>query len=121
MLMPSYEPAQTSGSDSMVPMGPMILGHNSRQRMMDNSGARPLTFYPTGPRVPFLTMLPFYNVPSQPRPSDPSSSHFGDHDGMENGDLIHTFHAEIPDQSEDISSDSLRALKQASTSLLIAR
>ncbi|PWA64690.1 Nucleotidyl transferase domain-containing protein [Artemisia annua] len=106
--MPSYEPAQTSGSDSMVPMGPMILGHNSRQRMMDNSGATPLTFYPTGPPVPFLTMLPFYNVPSQPRPSDPSSSHFGDHDGMENGDLSHTFHAEIPDQSEDISSSSLR-------------
>ncbi|XP_024987416.1 uncharacterized protein LOC112522493 isoform X3 [Cynara cardunculus var. scolymus] len=104
----SYEPAQTSGSESMVPIGPMILGPNSRQRMMDNSGAMPLTFYPTGPPVPFLTMLPFYNVPSQPGPSDASTSHFGVEDGLDNGDIGQNFHLEGLDQAEDFSPDSLR-------------
>ncbi|KAJ9563391.1 hypothetical protein OSB04_008551 [Centaurea solstitialis] len=108
--MPSYEPAQTSGSESMVPIGPMILGPNSRQRMMDNSGAMPLTFYPTGPPVPFLTMLPFYNVPSQPGPSDASTSHFGAEDGLDNGDVGQNFHLEGLDQSEDFGPDSLRGL-----------
>ncbi|KAI3731860.1 hypothetical protein L1987_63052 [Smallanthus sonchifolius] len=98
--VPSYEPAQTSGSDSIVPMGPMILGQNSRQRMMDNSGATPLKFYLTGPPVPFFTMLSL-NVPSQLGSSDPSSSHFGADNNMDNGDLGQNFH-------EDRGPDSLR-------------
>ncbi|KAL4586140.1 hypothetical protein LXL04_010772 [Taraxacum kok-saghyz] len=72
------------GNDGNVPIGPMILGHN-RQRMMDSSGAVPLTFYPTGPPVPFLTMLPFYNVPSQPNPG-PSVG--DDISSIDNGDVI---------------------------------
>ncbi|XP_071705577.1 uncharacterized protein [Rutidosis leptorrhynchoides] len=91
--MPGYEP---SGSDPLVPMGPMIIGPNSTQQM---------TFYPTGPPVPFLTMLPYYNVPSQPGPSDPSSSHFAAEDGLENGDLGQNVHAEL---SRDVSPDSFR-------------
>ncbi|KAI3498226.1 hypothetical protein L1887_33996 [Cichorium endivia] len=83
----------TSGSGSMVPM---ILGHNSR-RMMETSGAMPLTFYPTGPPVPFLTMLPFYNVPSQPGPSDSSTSHFSDDVSIDNSDII--------SQSDDFNSN----------------
>ncbi|CAI9279069.1 unnamed protein product [Lactuca saligna] len=107
MHAPRYELAQTSGNDSIVPIAPMILGHN-RQRMMDNSGAMPLTFYPTGPPVPFLTMLPFYNVPSQPSPSDPSTSHFSDDVSIENGDIINN-------QSEEFNPDGLRGAAPGET------
>ncbi|KAI3818515.1 hypothetical protein L1987_12324 [Smallanthus sonchifolius] len=105
--VPSYEPAQTSGSDSIVPMGPMILGQNSRQRMMDNSGAIPLKFYLTGPPVPFFTMLSL-NVPSQLGPSDPSSSLLGADNNMDNGDLGQNFR-------EDRGPDSLRGLASGET------
>ncbi|KAM7275019.1 hypothetical protein ACFE04_016885 [Oxalis oulophora] len=60
-----YEPAQNSGSDSLIPLGPMLLGPDSRQKTADNSGALPYAFYPTGPPVPFVTMLPLYNFPSE--------------------------------------------------------
>lgn len=59
--LPGFEAAQTSGSDSVMPIGPMILGPASRQ----------ITFYPTGPPVPFFTMLHF---PSDAGTSDPSCS-----------------------------------------------
>ncbi|KAK4411494.1 hypothetical protein Sango_0222400 [Sesamum angolense] len=54
--MPSFEVAQTSGSDPMIPLAPMLLGPGARQRTNDNSGL--VAFYPTGPPIPFLTMLP---------------------------------------------------------------
>lgn len=116
--MPGYESAQTSGSDSMIPMAPMILGPGSRQRMMDNSGVLPLTFYPTGPPVPFLTMLPFYNVPSESGTSDASTSHFGADESLDNGEIGQNFHSsEGLDSSEDFSTnDSLRGAAPGETS-----
>ncbi|KAL8254101.1 hypothetical protein R6Q59_032322 [Mikania micrantha] len=97
---PGVEPALTSGSSSVISMGPLIIESNPRHRMMDNSGGTPLTFYPTGPPVPFLTMLPFYNVPSENGSSDPSVSHFG---STENGDNGQSFLPEGVDQPEDFS------------------
>ncbi|XP_043724351.1 uncharacterized protein LOC122671279 isoform X2 [Telopea speciosissima] len=70
-----YESAQISGSDSMIPIAPMLVGSGSRQRAMDNSGVVPFAFYPTGPPVPFLTMLPVYNFPTETGNSDASTSH----------------------------------------------
>ncbi|XP_021851697.2 uncharacterized protein [Spinacia oleracea] len=58
--LPGFEAAQTSGSDSVMPIAPMLLGPASRQ----------ITFYPTGPPVPFFTMLHF---PPEAGNSDPSS------------------------------------------------
>ncbi|KAD7117005.1 hypothetical protein E3N88_04273 [Mikania micrantha] len=92
--VPVHDPAQTSRSDSMVPMGPMVSGQSPRQTMMDTSGAMPIKFYPTGPPVPFFTMLSFYNVPSQPGPSDLSS------------DLGHVERLD-GDQPQDLRPDSL--------------
>ncbi|KAK1412205.1 hypothetical protein QVD17_33252 [Tagetes erecta] len=116
--VPGYEPAQTIGSDSMVPTGPMILGHNSRQRTSDNSGAMPIKFYPTGPPVPFFTMLSFYNVPSQPSPSDPSTSLFAADNNMDNGDMGQNFNVEGQvmdlDPSQDLSPRSSRGLVSSS-------
>ncbi|KAJ6847112.1 uncharacterized protein M6B38_284895 [Iris pallida] len=66
---------QISGQDSVIPNAPMIVG-NSQQRVVDNSGAVPITFYPTGPPVPFLTMLPVYHFPSNKGNPDTSASHF---------------------------------------------
>ncbi|KAK9076370.1 hypothetical protein SSX86_004704 [Deinandra increscens subsp. villosa] len=97
---PIVEPAQTSGTNSVVPMGPLIIGSNPRHQMTDNSGGTPLTFYPTGPPVPFLTMLPFYNVPSENGSSDASVSHFG---STENGDIEQNIRPEAVDQPEDFS------------------
>ncbi|XP_071699675.1 uncharacterized protein [Rutidosis leptorrhynchoides] len=93
------EPAQTSGSGSGsgFPMGPMIIGNDPRQRTMNGTL---LTFYPTGPPVPFLTMLPFYNAPSENGSSDASASHFR---VAENGDVGHVFHPEGVDHSDDFS------------------
>ncbi|KAK9056128.1 hypothetical protein SSX86_027217 [Deinandra increscens subsp. villosa] len=96
---PDFEPAQTSGSTSVIPMGPMIIGSNPRHHM-ESSGGTPLTFYPTGPPVPFLTMLPFYNVPSENGSVDASVSRF---ESMENGNISHNFQNEGVDQSVDFS------------------
>ncbi|XP_020244243.1 uncharacterized protein LOC109822456 isoform X1 [Asparagus officinalis] len=81
---PGYEYAeQTSGSDSMIPIAPIIVG-NSRQRA-ENSGVVPIAFYPTGPPVPFLTMLPVnvYNFQSDTGNGDSSSSHFDKDEGVD--------------------------------------
>ncbi|XP_076898695.1 uncharacterized protein LOC143552322 isoform X2 [Bidens hawaiensis] len=95
---PDTEPAQTSGSSSGIPMGPMIIGSNPRHQ--ENSGGTPLTFYPTGPPVPFLTMLPFYNVPSENGSTDAAATRF---ERMENGDIGQNFHHEGGDQPVDFS------------------
>ncbi|KAK1376149.1 Poly (A) RNA polymerase cid14 [Heracleum sosnowskyi] len=86
--IPDYESAQKSGSEAMIPMSPMVFG--SRQRTMDNSGTVPFAFYPTGPPVPFLTMLPVYNVPPDAGASADLTSHYGG-EGLENSDPAQKF------------------------------
>lgn len=80
-----FEPKQLSGSDSMVPMAPMIVSAGSQSRTGDNAGAMPLAFYPTGPPVPFLTKFPFWNFPSESGNFDGSVSI--DDNGLDNGHL----------------------------------
>ncbi|CBI22537.3 unnamed protein product, partial [Vitis vinifera] len=41
-LIPGYEPAQMSGSSSMLPITPMLVGSDSRQRGADNHGMVPM-------------------------------------------------------------------------------
>ncbi|PKA49759.1 hypothetical protein AXF42_Ash004300 [Apostasia shenzhenica] len=77
-----YEPAQTSGADSVIPMAPMLVG-GSRNRVADNSGVLPFAFYPTGPPVPFVTMLPFYNFPADGTNADVSTNQIDADDGGE--------------------------------------
>lgn len=101
--MPGYEDAQTSGSDSIIPMAPMLIGPGSRQRMTDNSGV--IAFYPTGPPVPFLTMLPVYNIPPETGASDSSTNPYGVEEGLENNDSIQHYDTiEGLDQSDDLNS-----------------
>lgn len=102
--IPGYEPAQTSGSDSMIPLGPMLLGPSSRQRAMDNSGVPPITFYATGPPV-FFTMLPVYNFPTEAGTSDASHSHCSREGGPNNSDSGQNFDSsEGLDQNEVLSA-----------------
>ncbi|XP_058068386.1 uncharacterized protein LOC131217465 isoform X2 [Magnolia sinica] len=82
--LPGYEQAEIGGSDSVIPITPMLVGPGSRQRVMDNSGVVPFAFYPTGPPVPFLTMLPVYNFPPEMGNSDGSTSHCDRDDGLDN-------------------------------------
>ncbi|XP_023004913.1 uncharacterized protein LOC111498083 isoform X1 [Cucurbita maxima] len=80
------EPPHTPGSDPLIPFSPMLLGQGSRQRAGDNSGVVPFAFYPTGPPVPFVTMLPVYNIPSETGTSDASTSHFSEEESLDNVD-----------------------------------
>uniref|UniRef100_A0A5B7BSD7 Uncharacterized protein n=1 Tax=Davidia involucrata TaxID=16924 RepID=A0A5B7BSD7_DAVIN len=73
--IPGYEPAQMSGSNSVLPIAPMLAGSGSSQRAIDNNGVLPFTFYLTGPPVPFV-MLPLYNFPSETGTSVASTSRF---------------------------------------------
>ncbi|XP_044493681.1 uncharacterized protein LOC123217016 isoform X2 [Mangifera indica] len=104
------EEAQTSGSDSIIPIGPMLSGPDSQHRAMDNSGVvPPYTFYPTGPPVPlFFTMLPvpFCNYQTETGTADASTSHFSGDEGLGNSDSGQNFDlSEGIDQSE-VSSTS---------------
>ncbi|KAH7859432.1 hypothetical protein Vadar_001095 [Vaccinium darrowii] len=104
--------AQTSGSDSMIPIAPMFLGHGSRQRVMDNSGAAPLAFYPMGPPVPFLTMFPKYDAPPETGTSNASlTSHFSGKDDMDRSISGQNF-----DTSEELNTtNSLRGVASVET------
>ncbi|CAK9165785.1 unnamed protein product [Ilex paraguariensis] len=111
--IPGYE-SQTSRQDSMAHIAPMLLGPGSRQRMMDNSGL--VAFYPTGPPVPFLTMLPVYNMPPETGTSDASTSNFGGEEGVDNGDSFQNF-ADGLDQSEELNtSNSVGGVASTETS-----
>ncbi|KAM7268429.1 hypothetical protein ACFE04_010595 [Oxalis oulophora] len=46
--------------------------HKSQQSANDNNGLLP-TFYPTGPPVPFVTMIPVYNFPVEPSEEEQKS------------------------------------------------
>ncbi|XP_057496236.1 uncharacterized protein LOC130781173 isoform X2 [Actinidia eriantha] len=97
-----YELAQTSVSDSMMPIAPVLLRPGSQQQGMDNSD---VVFYPTGPPVPFLTMLPVYNVPHETGTSDVSTSYFGGEEGLDGSDSGQNFDSsEGLDQSEGLNS-----------------
>ncbi|XP_010266483.1 PREDICTED: uncharacterized protein LOC104603986 isoform X2 [Nelumbo nucifera] len=87
--MPGYEPLQI--------------------RAMDNSGMVPITFYPTGPPIPFVTMLPVFNFSTEMGNSEASTSHF---DGEESVDNSHNQSdqnfdsAESVEQQENFSASS---------------
>ncbi|KAJ8440668.1 hypothetical protein Cgig2_031085 [Carnegiea gigantea] len=89
--LPGSEVPLTSGTDSVVPIAPMLLGPASRQRAMDNSAVVPFTFYPTGPPVPFLTMLPVYNFPTDTGTSGASTSDVGEQDVPDNSRSAQNF------------------------------
>ncbi|XP_073141501.1 uncharacterized protein [Henckelia pumila] len=110
--LPGLEVAQTSGSDSIMPFAPMLIGNGSRQGMNDNSGL--ITFYPTGPPIPFLTMLPLYNIPPETGSSDPSSGHFGGDETLDQSESGINCISEELDHSEDFNSCS--SLRGANTS-----
>ncbi|XP_031091650.1 uncharacterized protein LOC115996529 [Ipomoea triloba] len=106
--VPEYEVAHTSGSESIIPIAPMFIGTGSRQRMTDNSGV--IAFYPTGPPVPFVTMLPLCNIPPETGTPDTSECHFGGEESIDNSDSSHNFASfEGLDYTEDLNpSHSLR-------------
>ncbi|KZV21894.1 hypothetical protein F511_05584 [Dorcoceras hygrometricum] len=109
------EVAQTSGSDSMMPFAPMLIGNGVSQGINDNSGL--ITFYPTGPPIPFLTMLPLYNIPPENGTSDASSGHFGGDETLGQSESGQNCVSEEFDHVEDFNScSSLRGATIADTS-----
>ncbi|GMI69580.1 hypothetical protein like AT3G61690 [Hibiscus trionum] len=104
LQMPGFAEAQASGSDSMIPIAPFLLGPGSGQRTMDNSGVPPLAFTITGPPVPFL-LCPVYNIPGEAGSPDASTSHFSWDEGLDNpGQNVES--SEGLDQSDVLSTSS---------------
>ncbi|KAE8685494.1 hypothetical protein F3Y22_tig00111096pilonHSYRG00006 [Hibiscus syriacus] len=104
--MPGFEASQGSGSDSMIPIAPFLLGPGAGQRNMDNSGVPPLAFTITGPPVPFL-FCPVYNIPTEAGTSVASTSHFSWDEALDNNDSGQNFESsEGPDQSDALNTSS---------------
>ncbi|KAL1211163.1 hypothetical protein V5N11_022760 [Cardamine amara subsp. amara] len=106
--MHGHELAQASGSESTVSLAPFLLGHGMQQNEVDNSG---YTFYPTGPPVPIVAMLPMYNYQGGGNAtSDALASHQSVDEGVENHDSCKSFDSfRGLDQSEMVvSSHSTR-------------
>lgn len=95
--IPGFEPSQTSGSDSPMPF-PVFLGSGSQQRATNDSGLT-YAFYPTGPPVPFVTMLPYYNFQTETGTSDVASQ-FSREDGPESDSGQNFDSSEGTDQPE---------------------
>ncbi|KAK7292795.1 hypothetical protein RJT34_15649 [Clitoria ternatea] len=102
--MSGFETAQTSGSDSPLAIAPVLLGPGSRQRAIDNSGVVPFAFYPTGPPVPFVTMLPFYNFPTDS--SDTPTGNFNVEEGTDNSDSVQNVDSSEGYEQPEVSSPS---------------
>ncbi|OIV95048.1 hypothetical protein TanjilG_10868 [Lupinus angustifolius] len=111
----SSEAAQTSGSDSVLPIAPMLIGHGSRQRAIDNnSGVVPFAFCPAGPPVPFFTMLPLYNLPTKAS-SATSPSNFNVEEVVDNGDSRQNFDVfEIYDHHPEVLLSPSESMRRAS-------
>ncbi|KAH6767345.1 nucleotidyltransferase [Perilla frutescens var. hirtella] len=108
-----FEVAQTSGSESMIPFAPMLIDPGSRQRINDSSGL--IAFYPTGPPIPFLTMLPVY--PPETDTSDQSSGRFEGDESVENNESGQNFSSEGYDHSDDLNTTlSFRGTNATETS-----
>ncbi|KAK4266981.1 hypothetical protein QN277_023833 [Acacia crassicarpa] len=103
--LPGFESAQTSGLDSLKPLTPVLLGPNSRQRSVDNSGVVPFAFYPTGPPVPFV-IYPVYNVPGESGTPDTSVSNFNGDEGMDRIDSGQNFDSSEGYDQPEVSSPS---------------
>ncbi|KAI9109783.1 hypothetical protein K1719_018824 [Acacia pycnantha] len=103
--LPVFESAQTSGSDSLTPLTPVLLGPNSRQRPTDNSGVVPFAFYPTGPPIPFV-IYPVYNVPGESGTPDTSVSNFNGDEGMDRIDSGQNFDSSEGYDQPEVSSPS---------------
>ncbi|CAL8123638.1 unnamed protein product [Prunus armeniaca] len=102
--MPGFEPSQTSGSDSLIPFAPVLLGPGSRQRASNDSG---MLFYPTGPPVPFVTMLPYNYFSTETGTSDVSANQFSREEGPDNSDSGQNFDSsEGADQPEVLSTSN---------------
>ncbi|KAK4744662.1 hypothetical protein SAY87_010974 [Trapa incisa] len=79
-----FQSAHHGVLDSLTQLGPVLLGAGSQQKPGDNS--IPFAFYPTGPPVPFLAMLPIYNLPHDTSSSEASTSQFNRDDQLDHHD-----------------------------------
>ncbi|GAA0173194.1 hypothetical protein LIER_26859 [Lithospermum erythrorhizon] len=108
-----HEALHASSTDSTLPTAPMLIGPDSRQRRSDDSGL--VAFYPTGPPVPFLTMLPVYNAPHETSVSDASTNNFARVEGLDKSYSSQNIDSTgAPDQSQDLrTSSSIRRMDAA--------
>ncbi|KAJ6748835.1 hypothetical protein OIU79_029840 [Salix purpurea] len=112
--IPSYDPSSVSRSNSMLPVAPMSVGPESHQRTNNNRGALPLAFYPAGPPVPFLTMFPSYNLPTEAGTSIVSTMKFDRDEEFNNSQSNHS--SKILDSSENVDqSENLNTCKSVNS------
>ncbi|KAG9160128.1 hypothetical protein Leryth_015019 [Lithospermum erythrorhizon] len=100
-----HEASQANSSDSIVPIASMLIGPGSQQNMADSLGL--VAFYPTGPPIPFLTMMPVYNRPHEAGNSDALRKHFARVEALGNSvSGQNTDSPGGPDQSDDFRTSS---------------
>ncbi|CAA7407107.1 unnamed protein product [Spirodela intermedia] len=95
-----HESPHSSNSDPMVPIRPVLVSASSQRGTADNTGMLPFAFYPTGPPVPFLAMLPVCHYDSST--SVGSTSHF------DNIGLGGSGHRNSSDLNFDLTEDQER-------------
>ncbi|KAK1269044.1 hypothetical protein QJS04_geneDACA013978 [Acorus gramineus] len=115
-LVSESDSAHTSRSDTVIPIPPMLVGPGSRQGSTDNPGLLRFSFVPTGPPVPFVTMIPVYHHQSSAGNSDASASCLANNDGLDQGRIHKSDEnfelADSHDQSADVASlDNLEEQK----------
>ncbi|GAB4858421.1 hypothetical protein Ancab_009894 [Ancistrocladus abbreviatus] len=108
----NVEAPQFSGSSHLsyskilLPFPPMPVRPGMRQGVSHNHTVLPIAFYPAGLPVPFLTMLPVYNLPTETGTSGASTGH------LEVGKGITNF----PASQSSHSSDSFKKVDHSCNS-----
>nr|XP_034925700.1 uncharacterized protein LOC118057283 isoform X2 [Populus alba] len=108
----SYDPASVNRSNSMLSVAPMFVGPNSHQRTNDNHEAPHFAFYPTGPPVPFLAMVPVYNVPTEAATSSVSTRKLDmdeEFDSSQNNHSNQSLDSSVNNASTSVHSEECRS------------
>ncbi|KAK9724745.1 hypothetical protein RND81_05G095900 [Saponaria officinalis] len=63
--IPGVGQPQMISQNSMLPFGTMVAHPGSQHGVAHNPAVLPVAFYPAGPHVPFVTMVPIYNIPAE--------------------------------------------------------
>ncbi|KNA07241.1 hypothetical protein SOVF_173670 isoform B [Spinacia oleracea] len=73
--LPGFRQTHMSYQNSVYPFSPMLVRPGPQQGMSHNHPVLPVAFYPAGLPVPFVTMVPVYNMGAETGTSAASSSH----------------------------------------------
>ncbi|KAL2921933.1 Poly(A) RNA polymerase cid14 [Bienertia sinuspersici] len=74
-MLPGFGHAHLRYPNSMLPFAPLLVRPGSQQGVNHNHAVLPVAFYPAGPPVPFVTMVPVCNVNAEAGATGAPASH----------------------------------------------